>query len=47
MAHLEKVRRLHGYDLAGGFGAVELPYARDGAHPPAFTRRKCQIYARH
>lgn len=27
LAHVEKVRALHRRDLAGGFGAVELPYA--------------------
>lgn len=35
MDHLEKVRRLHQRDLAGGFGAVELPYALARKKPGA------------
>lgn len=35
MAHLEKVRALHRRDLAGGFGAVELPYALARKKPGA------------
>jgi integron integrase len=35
MAHLEKVRALHQRDLAGGFGAVELPHALARKKPSA------------
>jgi integron integrase len=35
--HLERVRELHGEDLAAGYGSVYLPYALDRKYPNAGT----------
>jgi integrase len=40
--HLEKVRRLHEKDLAGGYGAVYLPDALERKLPGAATQWKWQ-----
>ena len=36
--HLERVRELHGEDLAAGYGSVYLPYALDRKYPNAGTQ---------